>query len=195
MNSEIDSLEIQRLVDGQLDAEEQSCLLQWAKDHPDNWRLMAVAFMEQQQLWRLLQEDQSRHERAALPRAVELQFIPQRSMIRNLIAAAAAVLLGVGAYSAGYMAKSEDRAATTKPTEMDMAESMPMPDDDTELKITWAHLTESISEPLVDEPIREILARQGVMTFEQPVIYYIQDDAGGGYVIPKREAVLVSQHQ
>lgn len=187
MNSQIDPLELQRLVDDQLDAEEQSCLLAWAEQYPENWRSIATAFLEQQQFRRLLRADDS-----PLSSAPTIASSKQ-SITRRVLAVAASIVLAIGTFAAGYNARPNRNTANAKPAGSSLTESVPDRDSDSKPQITWAHLADSISEPLIDEPIREILARQGVMTFERPVIYYIQDESGGGYIIPKREAVLVSQ--
>jgi hypothetical protein len=50
MNDLIDDQELQRLLDGTLPAEQRALLLQYAEDHPANWRRISLAFVEEQVL-------------------------------------------------------------------------------------------------------------------------------------------------
>ena len=50
MNDLIDDQELQRLLDGTLSAEDRALLMQYADDHPVNWRRISLAFMEEQML-------------------------------------------------------------------------------------------------------------------------------------------------
>ncbi|MEM6473369.1 MAG: hypothetical protein AAF802_27675, partial [Planctomycetota bacterium] len=59
---------------------------------------------------------------------------------------------------------------------------------------TLQYLTAAVSEPLIGREATQMLAENGVISIEEPVIYVIEDQYGNSYVVPNREAFLIS-HQ
>ncbi|MEM8668844.1 MAG: hypothetical protein AAGG48_15095 [Planctomycetota bacterium] len=72
MNDLIDDQELQRLLDGSISNEDRVLLLDHAEEHPDNWRRIALAFVEEQVLRQELTSFAETTEWVAEPQATYL---------------------------------------------------------------------------------------------------------------------------
>ncbi len=208
MNRLIDPIEIQRLVDGSLDDDEQNALIQWAEEWPENWKEIAFAFIEQSNLQRVWEpnppEVSSTVSTTSRDQPQPSDQLPMEH--RNMqgrswgLAIAAAILItltnGFLIYRyrvrPGRSISPVDVANTSliKPPTTVVTPVQPRNLAENQLEY-WAS---TVSTPLIQPELKELLARRGVITVEQPVIYFFEDGEGNDYMIPNREAVLIS-HQ
>ena len=191
----IDSHEIQRLLDGKLCAEEQAMLFQWADEQPDNWRKIAIASLEQSKLSTCL---------APAPDDKPTPFVSianSRPLYRTLLAIAGTLALCCAGLTGAYLGRSELFSA---PTQLTVAKDVENPyvvllpqtqSERTSLgNLAIDQAFRSVSTPLFDSDANQSLRRHGFRALESPTIYWALDEQGNQYVIPKREAILVSDN-
>lgn len=207
----IDELELQRLLDGRLEPSDFETIVQIADQHPRQWKQIALAALEEQQWRRAMQAtsdsvDESR--RTVAPSSARATGPAPK----HWLAIAGAVML---AFVAGWIGQrsvginrpvveiaekpSSDSTllANVEPTALP---GMPEPVGDTDadgtslvsLRDTWQQLLGASREPALSQRARDTLANYGYQVYEQPMLMVLEDEDGGGYVIPQSEIVLVS---
>lgn len=219
--SEIEAVEIERLVTGRLPADERALLLSWADDHPENWRLIASAFLEEQSLATSLRSDLEPASALKPPRSAH------RSETYKSMALAACVVLLIGsllghAWQASHPDKERlivDGTASRGPS-VDGPLSSDTPSDDAVIFVVdrtavgpaaesatnrmstppdtssaaisdLERLIRQMREPVIDPPLREVLVSHGLRAVEEPNLYLVADDSGKTYAVPKRRISFV----
>ena len=56
----------------------------------------------------------------------------------------------------------------------------------------WDYISSSLQRPVFGAKTRETIRQQGYDVEEEPVLYVIEDDSGGHYIIPQRHVTFVS---
>ena len=181
----IDAVELRRLAEGRLESEERDALLQWAEDHPANWREVALAFVEEQTL------------RQTVPAAEGLTPSAKRPATRRVmktLAWATAACLCVAAAGFGGLAYGERRAVAARPA------ARPAPEKDPVL--VWAtarpvpersEIEEALARaarPVFDEETRRTLLRAGVVAEERPSIRFVNGEDGRTFPVAERELIF-----
>lgn len=207
--SSIDELELQRLVDDRLSDEEVACLIEWVDEsaslgNDQAWRNVAMAYIENQTLTRALVGDKIAT--VSDNGSVHLRKSPTERLTTWTLALACGLLIAAFSFSMGSRSGS--------PVETSVAERTQSTNDDVfsggfpaqpvnpnsqsmgpgRSSQSLQYLTSTLSKPLIGDEARQMLAEQGVLSFESPVIYVVEGPDGTNYVIPNREAVLIS-HQ
>lgn len=215
----IDELELQRLLDGRLDSSEFQALAHVADQIPGQWKQIALAALEEQQ-WRRCMHETNKDQDGTRLQAPEMlsSTCPSDQSIhesRQWLALAGAVLL---AFTAGWMGKQFTGTASSSVQVAEAsgqtASALPedelrqldrgsesiaisdVADNDDQLLTrgheTWQQLLAANREPIVNQRTREVLADIGYQVFEKPVVFVVENERGEGYVVPRREIVLVS---
>ncbi|MEM6474036.1 MAG: hypothetical protein AAF802_31085 [Planctomycetota bacterium] len=209
--NDVDVFEIQRMVDGRLLPDEVDCFIAWVDEadgyHPDvngvdgdivasNWRAVAMSFIEEQSLRRAYEESSRPPEsmsasKSGMARAERLATLA--------LALAAGLLIAAVSFSLG--SRSAPNGVALSQSEPDVARDTMTADlgpqdqlADGKAVETLQYLTAAVSEPLIGREATQMLAENGVISIEEPVIYVIEDQYGNSYVVPNREAFLIS-HQ
>jgi hypothetical protein len=159
---EINDVNLDRLVDGEMDDAEYRQFLQGLEDHPDGWRRCAMSFLEQQALQRDLRQIMANGD--CLDRRVESEAAPPPNKIAPLLAKSArqkhwmadpwvrwtsVVAVGLLAFACGMLLRP-DRASS--PNNMNTAivqeDPEPAPSD---FSLENTRLTRA--DILIDDPI------------------------------------------
>lgn len=204
MTAHIDPIEIQRLVDGRMPADERSLLLAWADDHPENWQSIATAFIEQQALTDAFED----HNDAADTRPSSQREQTAHKKSTPWLLAACGVLLAVSVSAnvwtiasqrdrEGIVAASSDgdirSDSPAQPTYVlwvpDPPAASSVPPDRTHAS-TLDEAIALLSTPVIEDEARQLFADVGFEPIEEPNLYLVEDDAGRGYVVPQRRVTL-----
>ena len=221
MNDLIDDQEIQRLLDGTLTSDDRALLLQYAEDHPANWRRISLAFLEEQ----VLRNEMSRlidHPMPSQPTASTDNFLPTedvrgRSMGRPFHlfchAAALCLLFGTAVWIGRVTVEQESQLVADevvdgamRPETADDYTIVLTPDQQTdpiENNAVQLASTNSNSDDVVDQMFAPIFDRESQGVFrdygytvnEEPVIFVVQGPTGEQYLVPRRNVSFVADTQ
>ncbi|MFT5523426.1 MAG: hypothetical protein ACI9HK_001372 [Pirellulaceae bacterium] len=209
----IDRHELQRLLDGRLAADERELLLELADEEPQSWRVIALAFIEEQVLREELSQFSSEEFDGAVRASKEIAVVEQkRSSWSSLLVQVAVVLLLVGAgtligrYS---VPKSDDLGGYTIVVAPDQQLDQQLDQqrtgwnvqttgNDQNPAVAAASLRMALDlmpRPFFDQESRSVIHNHGYTVMEEPVLYMIQTQAGEHYVIPHRNVSLVAHKE
>ncbi len=216
MNDLIDQHGLQRLIDGSLSDEQRALLLQQAENHPENWRNIALAFVEEQVLRSELAAVFDERALEALP-ASPAQDRRTAWPIAKVVSLAAMFVLLMGAAvwagraSVGALepvgASDRDQDYTILLTHgpgNEVAESRG-PNvqshgsrdsfgEGGDFDTVGLDPMDRMFAPLFDQQSRGFFADHGYTVNEEPVIYVIQGQQGEQYVVPHRNVSFVAHH-
>lgn len=196
MNDSLDALELQRLLDGRMSADERTLFCEIVDETDDGWKSVALAFVEEQAL------------RAGLsPTAAPLQSPPaapggSRGMIARLMTTlaftACALVAGLFIGRATVADGGGDPTITNrKPPANPSTAGRPKndyyivlaPDEKKtpeNAATAPADPLDSMMRPVIDPGTRQLVRDHGYRIQEEPVIYVYYDEKGDSYVIPQR---------
>ncbi|MCG8653151.1 MAG: hypothetical protein MI861_25145 [Pirellulales bacterium] len=201
MNEPIEPGELQRLLDGRLSADERELLLAQAEQCPENWRTIALAFVEEQVLREVLGDltAQGKMDMDIVLSEKQPAVAGGRAKWSRLAQAAAVLLvLGVGAAIGrfGWAPTAEDAGGYVMLAWPESPASAAVDAAPAKLtsQDTWQSAAQLLSTPLFDEESRRVFQRHGFTVSEEPVIYMVKDRGGEHYVIPHRRASLRYDH-
>ncbi len=112
MKDELNEQELDRMVDGELDNEEQSRLLRACEDDPTQWRSLALAYVEAQ-TWRFdlsqIRDESQRSELALTPKSQETRrSIPVRRLLNVAAMLLLSLTIGFGMGALSFTTPSDD---------------------------------------------------------------------------------------
>lgn len=205
MTIEIDEMELQRLLDGRLSESERSVFLECVDEQPEQWRRVALAFVEEQVLRTELSGLQV--DDLPLPKKTTKPLSTWTLQARNLLAYAAVALLAlvVGGLLGRSAKTPSDRSLPIAqppllenagdgntyvllPAAVDSNQNTDLDSVATIGNDVRPFLTTDILSP----QSRSEIGEQGFDVIESPIIYIVQDRDGGRYVVPQRRVSLVS---
>ena len=112
MSHNIDPLKLQRLIDGELGRPEIRSILENAQDHPEHWREMAIAFVEDQMWQAEFRQTDVDDEGSGDTRLVRDNGESDYWSVPQWLTIAAGLLLALGAgYLAGDRGRTDDAMA------------------------------------------------------------------------------------
>lgn len=209
MSDLIDDQELQRLLDGTLAPEDRAMLLQFAEDHPENWRHISLAFLEEQslrdQLTRLVQ-----HAPTNTPSpAVEADHGESTGQTFRLFSQAAVLclLFGTAVWIGRLsMVQEVDGMAenVAQETQEDVADDYTIlltPDEQstTDNGVQLASMNsddavEQMFEPIFDQESQDVFRNFGYTVNEEPVIFVVQGPTGEQFLVPRRNVSFVADN-
>lgn len=190
MNSNIEPLELQRLLDGRLNPAERQAFLDCLEDDVAKWKTVALAFVEE----RLLQSELRRAIGAGETATISPRRRKSEVWARGLTFAAVlafSLVIGVVLGASSLFNKKtepDNNTVTQKPQPKqtqrrgDYYVILP-PDPNQE---TQPDPFDSMMTPVLDEGLRERVQGHGYRVKEEPVIYVLTDKQGRQYLIPQR---------
>jgi|GEM_PF-4292857 hypothetical protein len=215
MNDHIDKHELQRLLDGNLPADERELFLELADEQPQSWRVIALAFVEEQVLREEFAKLNSEESPIVPPTGSEQQIQsaraevkaksaekPQKSWSSILLQAAIVLLLvGAGTLVGRYSVRSNGDVggyimvvAPTQPQTNSAVQTIGLEPAAYQAG-TYQTPADLMPTPLFDQESRNVIHDHGYTVTEEPVLYMIQNQAGEQYVIPHRKVSLVAHNE
>ncbi len=210
----IDEVELQRLLDGRLPESEREIFLECVDEQPEQWRRVALAFVEEQvlraELGGMRVEDPAfspatiaAATKNAATKAPRVAASRSKHWFAHAMAVALALVVG------GLLGRS-----TTAPTgQQHLGQQSSIADTgDGNTYVLFPSLGEStansglannemvggedvqpwLTTEIVSPQSRKAIRDEGYEVIERPIIYIVQDRDGGRYVIPQRHVSLVS---
>lgn len=191
MNSHIEPLELQRLLDGRLNSAERQAFLDCLEDDVDKWKTVALAFVEERLLQSELRRVIGAGESPATPPRRRKSDVWARGLTYAAVLAFSLVIgVVLGASSLFNSDAEPDTKAITQRPQPKQTQRRgdyyvifpPGPKQETE-----QDPFDSMMTPVLDEGLRERVQGHGYRVKEEPVIYVLTDKQGRQYLIPQRQ--------
>lgn len=222
MHEPMDAFELQRLLDGRMSPSERSAFLDCMEDTPEQWRTVALSFIEEQALRKAMsgadaEQAHRAHQADDAPASIALpghamSAARRKPWVGRGAAIAALLVIGVmlgwsipraggGGGNGGNGADGGDVTGQSyvvlieSPTHHVGANDAPRPFAEPGPDAIWASTREALTRNVVDGPTRDAIRQHGYEVNEAPVLYIVQDKDGGRYVIPERHVSLVSHRE
>ena len=209
MNDQIDEQELQRLLDGALTLDERAMLIQYADDHPENWKRIALAYVEEQ----VLRDElgaiaKLSNPTASLADGTDRERTPTKRFGMSILSQAVALCLIVTAAALlGRASVDQDdfpQASVDSPgdytilvtPDSQLAPASSKPSDSMRLtNVGPIDPVEKMLTPLFDQDSQGAFRELGYTVQEEPVIFVFEGPKGEQYVVPRRNVSFVAHRE
>lgn len=200
-------IELQRLIDGRMPALERAAFLECIDDEPTCWRNVALAYVEDQVMKAELNSPSLPE-----PKVLPVSRKPTNGRIGRVVMLACLLLAllvgGVAGRWTNSIGSPTASAPRFKVNELSPPETnKPEPPIDGDYFVLlnspggesaanepspWEVISASMQQPVFGDETRESIRNFGYDVHEEPVLFVLEDEQGGHYMIPQRHVTFVS---